>query len=238
METRDFIIRRAIIKLSPCLRPPCVLLLSKYFCSTINRFSYLIIFFLDRFPDRDDQTVFWIVARRIRHPTMQHIGECPNYTRKDDIHTVHHLRYNATNVVACALDPCMFSSGMVEGEDRAGNPRYSVLKYFLHKKNSSIYSVHANWIIGSTEKMLALKNTGLWIAKENVEQSFGPKNCLPFVEKAGTTVRSPSPSDRGTAKHTQHASHSSEFHTTHDSSRPPSNSVPLKQHVRINLPVH
>lgn len=48
-------------------------------------------------------------------------------------------------------------------------------------------TVHANWMVGNRKKEHALRNTGLWIAKD-WQTNFGVNNCLPYEEKEGDPV--------------------------------------------------
>lgn len=135
-----------------------------------------------QFGNLDDQSIFWILMRKIFDPPIHTVGKCRNVEDNENS-----VLYNSSstfssprrNVVACALDACMFSSGMINGVDRWGNLRWNVLRNNIKTMNNSVVSVHANWIIGNHKKKSNLQLAGLWLNKEDAKlhSDFGPNNC-------------------------------------------------------------
>jgi hypothetical protein len=129
----------------------------------------------------------WITLRESHDPPVRSIGDCmdvSDHNRSILFNETYHKRH----LLVCALDYCMYSSGMINGNDNRGNPRYSHLQNNLKKINQSMYSVHANWIIGNQAKEHALREAGLWIA-EDPPPKLSPKNCIKYVEKPGSPIR-------------------------------------------------
>lgn len=142
---------------------------------------------MSSYPDVDDQTVFWRVMKNSMRPPIKPLGHCRDIDDDNQL-----VLFNSTlkqrNMVACTLDTCLFSSGMVNKQDNKGNTRYSLLKHYLKQMNEEIYSVHANWIIGNPAKRQAFQNAGLWIVGGDFEKDFGAKNCRVFHEPPGNPI--------------------------------------------------
>lgn len=88
---------------------------------------------------------------------------------------------NPQTLVMCPLDECMFNSGMISIEN--GHSLYGQLLEEIARRNSSVFSVHANWMLGNEKKREALHKHGLWLSETthlNPER-VAHHRCRPYM---------------------------------------------------------
>lgn len=109
-----------------------------------------------KYPRLDDQTIFWNIIRKSVDPPILPLGTCKHY---NNLHGS-----PRKELTTCFLDSCIFSSGMLSKADSGYT--YGTLLQNVRKRNETICSIHANWIIGNQNKKDLMKEHGYWLADE------------------------------------------------------------------------
>jgi hypothetical protein len=65
--------------------------------------------------------------------------------------------------IACGLDDCLFSSGMLRTLGPVNNSFAALQRAIKEKEYEGPVTVHANYIIGNDQKRIALLDNGLWL---------------------------------------------------------------------------
>ena len=128
-----------------------------------------------KYPRLDDQAVFWKVIRTTKDPLNLPIGRCRHYnTEQDKAHIS--KSFSSKPLVSCMLDTCMFSSGMISNI-YVPEFTYERLLTNLQATNSSIITLHANYLSGNKKKMNRMKEYGFWLSERRNNEWI----CKPYV---------------------------------------------------------
>lgn len=119
----------------------------------------------------DDQRVFWTIVKKMTEPSFIEFTSC-NTTKavqmRQDLppqpvtvndHEHDHEHKNG-NLLACPLDECLYSAGMLRNDIGV-----TALRKELQRRNEKPILMHANWIKGHDEKKQTLQNHSLWMTK-------------------------------------------------------------------------
>lgn len=127
---------------------------------TIKLFSNSIAA-VSRWPEYDDQSVFWMTIRSSTDPSIQPLQKCV------------HVGAPSSNLTSCPLDACQFSVGALRGV------AYTMLRNGLAKTGSKMVTLHANYLKGNLPKQTALTSHGYWLATEAKNGDWSGA-CRPF----------------------------------------------------------
>jgi hypothetical protein len=135
-------------------------------------------------PHLDDQAVFWHVIRRSQNPFVTHIGKCENYH-----YTAEMLARKETPLIACMLDNCAFSSGMLS---RLWIPEftYEELVDIIAIRKEKMCAIHANYIKGNKLKMQKMYEHNLWLAIPEIGPGvthFNNSNMISFNDTSSSS---------------------------------------------------
>jgi hypothetical protein len=119
-----------------------------------------------RFPNIDDQTIFW---KHVRSTKDQRISPQPECKDLELSAAEQALPSDQRALVTCHLDGCIFSAGSLRGvawdwvKDNVQN-----------RLKTKAVSVHANYLKGLELKEQALKKHGLWLHEQGKCKEFTP----------------------------------------------------------------
>lgn len=137
-----------------------------YFVRSNNRTIQLFnnsIAAVSKWPEYDDQSVFWMTIRSSKAPPIHPLKKCA------------HAKESSRNLTSCPLDACEFSVGALRGV------AYTMLRNGLVKSGSKMITLHANYMKGNLPKQTALAAHGLWLAtkSKNGDWSGGCQSFKP-----------------------------------------------------------
>jgi len=107
------------------------------------------------FPELDDQMIFWQTMLKLKSPLVR------SFVRCNDISTA-----SPQILVACALDECAFSAGMVQEVGNSSVSSMKILENELRARKKNAVTLHANYIVSNEKKKDALQENGLWLVSE------------------------------------------------------------------------
>ena len=113
----------------------------------------------------DDQYVFWQIIRNAQLPLFvtAPLFDCNQHSIASivDQNSTFSQNLTASTFISCPLDGCLFSAGNLKDSNAV-----DLLKKGLKKLGQNAVMIHANWIIGSTSKHIALKSQDLWASQK------------------------------------------------------------------------
>ena len=122
----------------------------------------------------DDQTVFWLVVKKLQAPTFIEHNTCDSAWAQEQVkaykqahphssnHSSHvHHPVNGT-IIACPLDYCLFSAGALKNEQTE-----LALRSTFKKRGDEPVVLHVNYVNGHESKRLIMERSHLWISYDS-----------------------------------------------------------------------